>query len=338
MKSCISNGLFFHNNTINYRKDKTPYYVEWNISPIKNEIGEITHFVSVQRDISEKYESLKFQAMLIAAINATPDTIVITDDQSRIKFINSAVEKLTGYTFEELTDKPIHKLYQHNEQLVELSNKKKGLSNFEHMKDLDQNLFLDLIFTPLKDHKGVITHHLSVGRNINHHIKVKSQLEEWANYDSLTSVFNRRYGDHLLATIQNDMLKHNNCCCILLSDIDNFKTINDTYGHSLGDKVLQKVMSEIAKNIRSQDSLIRWGGDEILVVLPGIKLSSAVKIAERLRTAIESYNIPTAEKVTMSSGVVAWKRGETKESVLKRVDEQLYISKNNGRNCVFSQP
>lgn len=98
LKDCISNGLFFHNNTINYRKDKTPYAVEWNISPIKTETGEITHFVSVQRDITEKNESLKYQAMLVAAINTTPDTIVITDDQARIKFMNHAAEEISGYT------------------------------------------------------------------------------------------------------------------------------------------------------------------------------------------------------------------------------------------------
>lgn len=178
-------------------------------------------------------------------------------------------------------------------------------------------------------------HNVSIGRNINHHIEIKSQLEEWANYDSLTSIFNRRYGEHLLDTIQKDMCNEDNSCCVLLADIDCFKTINDTHGHALGDKVLQQVMHELSKNLRSKDTLIRWGGDEILIVLPSIKLDSALKMADRLRTVIESCKFPMIEEVTMSFGVVTWKRKELKTSVLRRADEQLYLAKANGRNCIF---
>lgn len=132
---------------------------------------------------------------------------------------------------------------------------------------------------------------------------------------------------------------------MLLADIDYFKIINDTHGHALGDKVLQQVMHELSKNLRSKDTLIRWGGDEILIVLPSIKLDSALKMADRLRTVIESCKFPRIEEVTMSFGVVTWKRKELKNrwsqftlslsSVLRRADEQLYLAKANGRNCIF---
>lgn len=333
LKDCISQGLFFHNHTINYRKDKTPYEVEWNISPIKTETGEITHFVSVQRDITEKNESLKYQAMLVAAINTTPDTIVITDDQAKIKFMNHAAEEVLGYTLADLKDEPITKLYPHDQKLIELQRiKNQDIENKDHVYEKH---FLELVSSPLKDHNGTITHNVSIGRNINHHIEIKSQLEEWANYDSLTSIFNRRYGEHLLDTIQKDMCNEDNSCCVLLANIDYFKTINDTHGHALGDKVLQQVMHELSKNLRSKDTLIRWGGDEILIVLPSIKLDSALKMADRLRTVIESCKFPRIEEVTMSFGVVTWKRKELKTTVLRRADEQLYLAKANGRNCIF---
>lgn len=94
-------------------------------------------------------------------------------------------------------------------------------------------------------------------------------------------------------------------------------------------------MHELSKNLRSKDTLIRWGGDEILIVLPSIKLDSALKMADRLRTVIESCKFPMIEDVTMSFGVVTWKRKEPKTSVLRRADEQLYLAKANGRNCIF---
>ncbi|WP_291373877.1 sensor domain-containing diguanylate cyclase [Acinetobacter sp. UBA6720] len=338
LKRCLIEGKFFHNNTINYRKDKTAYHVEWNISPIKNEFGKITHFVSVQRDISEKNENLKYQTMLIATINTTPDTIVITDDQAKIQFINHATETLSGYTFADLKDEPITKLYPSNQQLIEIRKIKKqkveNTCDAEDKNDHSEKHFLDLISSPLKDHNGKITHYVSIGRNINHHIQLKSQLEEWANYDSLTNIFNRRYGERLLDTLQKDMCAEDNSCCVLLADIDYFKTINDSYGHALGDAVLQQVINELSKNLRSRDTLIRWGGDEILIVLSDIKLVLALKMAERLRTVIASCAFPVVQKVTMSFGVVAWKRKELKKSVLHRADEQLYISKRNGRNCI----
>ena len=271
--------------------------------------------------------------MLVAAINTTPDTIVITDDQAKIKFMNHAAEELSGYTLADLKDEPLTKLYPHDQKLIELQRiKNQDIENKDHVYEKH---FLELVSSPLKDRNGTITHNVSIGRNINHHIEIKSQLEEWANYDSLTSIFNRRYGEHLLDTIQKDMCNEDNSCCVLLADIDYFKTINDTHGHALGDKVLQQVMHELSKNLRSKDTLIRWGGDEILIVLPSIKLDSALKMADRLRTVIESCKFPMIEEVTMSFGVVTWKRKELKTSVLRRADEQLYLAKANGRNCIF---
>ena len=125
------------------------------MSPIKTETGEITHFVSVQRDITEKNESLKYQAMLVAAINTTPDTIVITDDQAKIKFMNHAAEELSGYTLADLKDEPITKLYPHDQKLIELQRIKN--QDIENKGRVYEKHFLELVSSPLKDRNGTIT-------------------------------------------------------------------------------------------------------------------------------------------------------------------------------------
>ncbi|QAV33911.1 diguanylate cyclase (GGDEF) domain-containing protein [Fervidobacterium changbaicum] len=115
-------------------------------------------------------------------------------------------------------------------------------------------------------------------------------------------------------------------------DADDFKRINDTFGHNVGDEVLKGIAEVILKNVRASDFPIRMGGEEILILLPEADIDAAHLIAERIRTKVEEKFKDTPYKVTISLGVTQLKGSDTIESFLKRADEALYISKSNGKN------
>ena len=163
-----------------------------------------------------------------------------------------------------------------------------------------------------------------------------------ANIDPLTGVFNRRGG--LKATkelLQEASTKGGNVCFLVL-DIDHFKNINDTYGHDVGDKVLKKVIEVIKNLVRKEDIIIRWGGEEFIIVLSNISTKKAVEIAERIRKRVEQTPIKVDKnktlRITVSVGVACSEKEKTFrfEKLFEIADRRLYEAKNRGRNKVVS--
>jgi diguanylate cyclase (GGDEF)-like protein len=120
-------------------------------------------------------------------------------------------------------------------------------------------------------------------------------------------------------------------------DIDFFKTINDNYGHDMGDHVLINFADLIRQQLSPQETLFRWGGEEFAVLCRTYDLSQACVLGERLRKAVEASSICPLQRVTCSVGVAAWHGTDTNEAVFKRMDEALYAAKQNGRNRVVTE-
>ncbi len=117
--------------------------------------------------------------------------------------------------------------------------------------------------------------------------------------------------------------------------ITRIKRINDTYGHHIGDSVLVEIAAILKNNIRKTDLLGRWGGEEFIIVCPETKLAEAANLAEKLRSKISEHHFLEVEKtITASFGVSTCKVDDTVQSPSKRVDNALYFSKRNNRNCV----
>jgi diguanylate cyclase (GGDEF)-like protein len=121
---------------------------------------------------------------------------------------------------------------------------------------------------------------------------------------------------------------------MLMFDLDNFKDVNDTYGHGVGDLVLKQVADVIRAHTRKINLLIRWGGDEFIVIPVETSLDGAAVLSERLRQAIEFFAFERAGKLTASFGVVQFKDEDTETTILKRLDDALYRAKNSGGNRV----
>ncbi len=160
------------------------------------------------------------------------------------------------------------------------------------------------------------------------------KMKEEATIDDLTKVYNRK---SILAIGENSFTEYERTFSVILLDIDYFKKINDTYGHEIGDKVLFEFSQLIKQNLRKDDFLGRYGGEEFLIVTPS-NINAAYEMAERLRKNVMEYQFDCADlKITSSFGVVCYHNHSTFEQMLKDVDEMLYVAKNNGRNKVVKK-
>ncbi|MDP4152312.1 MAG: GGDEF domain-containing protein [Bacillota bacterium] len=166
-----------------------------------------------------------------------------------------------------------------------------------------------------------------------HYLDIK-KLEKLAATDSLTCIFNRAlFNDKLSDSI--DLWKKNGMdFSVIFCDIDNMKTINDTLGHIIGDKVIVGIVDLIKNNLRPGDIFARWGGDEFVILLSETNKNTAVKIAENLRSAIGYKVIEGIQAITCSFGVVSSEDGDSIEELLINADTLLYEAKN-GKNMVM---
>lgn len=172
--------------------------------------------------------------------------------------------------------------------------------------------------------------------------KLNSLKEREAHTDFLTGLYNRRFIDSRLNSLLGEIKAKHQILSVLLIDIDNFKQINDQYGHVVGDRVLQQVTSCIIDNLRSLDIAGRFGGDEFIVILPDAGVDMAKAVGERLCAQILEQRFSLESDflaITLSVGCVQWQVGDAMEdiwSVIARADKALYKAKGKGRNQVVT--
>ncbi len=160
-------------------------------------------------------------------------------------------------------------------------------------------------------------------------------LAQRAMIDGLTGLWNRRYFDQRLEAELSAALRQDSRVACIMADVDRFKSINDTYGHAMGDEVLKGVSSTITAAVRSEDVVARFGGEEFAILTKSTPDQSPIALAERLRLEIERYPFEVRGKrihVTSSFGVA--ESGPVGESIVERADAALYRAKHNGRNRV----
>ena len=162
------------------------------------------------------------------------------------------------------------------------------------------------------------------------------ELQVLSCTDQLTRIFNRRHIEESLSKEIQKSNRYNNPLSVILLDIDHFKSINDTYGHDIGDLVLIGIAETLTENIRITDMVGRWGGEEFIVVCPQTDGEFCRVLAERIRSKVENRNFHCIGCVTASFGITQLKQGDTVNTLIKRSDTCLYEAKNSGRNMVVA--
>jgi len=196
-------------------------------------------------------------------------------------------------------------------------------------------LFLLLTLIIIKKHFTLRNMAKKLMINRDELIKNNEKLKELSITDSLTKIYNRGYFESVTEEHLSLSRRQKNDISILILDIDKFKTINDTYGHQVGDEVLITLASLMKKYKRTSDIVARYGGEEFIVLLPDTSLEGAKIYSEKLRKEIENYVIKLNDislSITVSMGLTVFHNEDNFDSALKRADDGLYNSKQNGRN------
>lgn len=336
------------------------------LSPVWDNAGKLIGRLIVARDITERKQNELRLLQLTQAVEQSPVSVVITDPDGHITYVNPKFLSLTGFTFEEVrgkTPRVIKSDRMAPEIYVELwKTIKSGRAWRGELLNRKKNgeLYWEFeVIAPVLDHDGKIINFIAIKEDVTARkeaeeklLRVKEQLEEklgeiealqstlreQAIRDSLTGLHNRHFLNEALGRELARAKRGGYPICFILMDIDLFKQINDTYGHAAGDLAIRYFAGILQEFTRAGDISCRYGGEEFLIVLPNTDIESAAQIAERLRSSVEGAKIPVEGfelQITISCGVSEYPaHGETQAAFLAAADKALYAAKNGGRNKV----
>lgn len=189
---------------------------------------------------------------------------------------------------------------------------------------------------PIRDEDNAIVGAVIVHHDITERKRFEERLREMSERDPLTNTYNRRHLYTILETETERARRYGTALSIVMFDIDRFKAVNDSYGHTAGDRVLTRIAEIVQQELRSVDLLARYGGEEFLIVAPGIGRQRAVVLAERLRLLIAAEKFDNLPQITCSFGVYQFV-DENTDALFRRVDDLMYKAKQQGRNRVVTQ-
>lgn len=265
------------------------------------------------------------------------DGIVLLDQTGKVFEVNKRYALMLGYTHEEMYN--LH-IWDWDTQFTkeELEEKIKMIDydghHFETTQKRKDGSIIDIecsnSATIFKGQKLIFC----ICRDITQRKHLENEIKYLASTDILTELPNRNEFQKKIKLEIYNTNRYNNSFSVIMYDIDYFKHINDSFGHPEGDIVL-KSMSKLVKSfLRQTDLVARWGGEEFMIIMPQTNATSAKLAAEKLRFAIEEHNFNDNYKITASFGVTEYKIDDTLSTLLKRVDDALYVSKSEGRNRV----
>lgn len=182
------------------------------------------------------------------------------------------------------------------------------------------------------DEQGRVTHYVSVSKDITERVRREELLQDAASHDKLTRLYNRHHGEKALEDAMARSSAEGKPLSLIICDIDHFKKINDSFGHPGGDRVLKETAAIVAHTVRASDVVVRWGGEEFLIVLEDCAEGPAVELAERVRQRVETFLHADIGAVTLSLGLATRLPEESSDQLIARADSALYQAKASGRN------
>ncbi len=312
--------------------------------------GQVIHQASLQEILHLKD----------VAFNTSSNAMAITDKDARIQWVNLAFGEMTGYPPSEVIGLTLRDLGKSEKQdpayeqtiwkTILAGNGWHGELVHRHKNGADYDE--EMTITPMKDAAGNPIHFIAVMRDITERKKSEEQIRTLAFYDTLTQLPNRRLLDDRLSRAMIASKRSNRYGALMFLDLDNFKPLNDKYGHGTGDLLLIEVAQRITQCVRGTDTVARFGGDEFVVMLDGLStdrngsISEAEIVAEKIRRSIaEPFKLSVHKegrgevsiehRCSTSIGVALFiGDGVSSDDLLKRADMAMYRAKDKGRNRV----
>jgi diguanylate cyclase (GGDEF)-like protein/PAS domain S-box-containing protein len=262
---------------------------------------------------------------------------IIIDTTGTIKYVSTAFLRLTGYEVEELIDRSFDFLKHPDSFRSMLPDILDSVMNkFTYYKEIDlrtksgDKFIVNTFAEPLKTQSGEV----KGAQCFMSDVTSKKELERLSITDKLTGLNNRLKLDQVLRYELSQFQRYGTSFSVILMDLDDFKKVNDTYGHITGDKVLIKLADILRENVRDSDTCGRWGGEEFLIIVPKANEEEAAHVAEKLRRNIEEEKFSIEKPVTASVGVACIEADSSITKLLSNADKALYKAKKSGKNIV----
>jgi len=323
-------------------------WLETHATPMRNAKGEVTSLLGATRDITQRKADENTRILQTQAMEQSPNAVIITDFKANIEYVNTAFIQNTGYTLEEVIGQNPRLLksgntpaHAYDEMWTALVKQEKWQGEFINKRKDGTNYIYSINVAPVIDHTGKTTHYIAIEEDISEQKKTQEKIHYLANYDVLTGLPNRiQMDDHLQYTL-NLAKRNEGYFAIIFLDLDHFKAINDTLGHSVGDLLLMELSQRLNFAIREEDTASRMGGDEFVLLLPQTDANGAAQVAQKLLSSIsKTFLIEDHElSVTASLGIALYPSdGSDIETLSKNADVAMYRAKQEGRNayCFFT--
>lgn len=294
--------------------------------------------------------------------NTIDNGIMILDENLNIKAWNKWLEVKTGIKSAEVVNHSICEKFSYIEQKKLVRKIKsvlitKNASFFsvephEYLIKIKSNIIMGKVFKYMRQDITLVPYdlerrlvclyiydHTKLHESSEKLKKLNEELKELSSKDHLTQLYNRRYFAEAAATMQSLSVRNNHHISIIILDVDNFKRINDKYGHSIGDKVIVSLSRILENNCRKSDIVARWGGEEFVILLYNTTITYAQNVAENIRKNVEDFYVETKSdklRFTLSLGVSEFEPQTDKdiECTISRADKALYTAKESGKNMV----
>ncbi len=260
-----------------------------------------------------------------------------TDISGNITHINQAMCNLTGYTKEELLGKnhrilrfPTEKVEKYKAMWESITSGRVWEGEVKNLAKCGEEYWVNAHIHPIYDDHNNIVAYQALREDITH----KKELEYLSSHDKLTNIYNRSKFDELLEYEIGQFSRYKKVFSLAIFDLDYFKNINDTYGHQIGDEVLQESVLLIKSMIRDSDVLARWGGEEFTLLLSNTNKDEALIVVNKIVHSIQEHPFKSIDGLTISCGLSEITKEDSIISLIKRIDDALYTAKKNGRNQV----
>lgn len=332
-RHCLDKG---YREVEGLRKDKTTFSIDLSISELM--LPDKKMYIGMIRDISQRKRSEAEMAKLSLAIEQTADMVVITDADGVIEYVNCGFENTTGYQRDQaIGNRPsilksgLQKPSFYKTLWQQLKNGMVYQDIFINRKKNGDLYYEEKTITPLRNTRGDITHYISTGKDITERMHTQKRLQFLAHHDILTSLPNRLLFKDRISHAISQANRHKNKFALLFLDLDRFKKINDSLGHNIGDKLLQKVSVRLQQILRKDDTVSRLSGDEFAILLSDI--AHADNILPIIKKIIQQFNNPfTIDErelfVSTSIGISIYPDdGDNPDALLKNADTAMYAAK-----------
>jgi len=317
-------------------------WFELSVSRKQTARGQAPRFILLARDITQRRFAEDSLLKLSQAVEQSPNVIVISDLHANIEYANPSFTRVTGYSLEEVRGQNQRMLQSgktpratYDDMWAHLKRGDNWKGEFINRRK-DGSEYTEMVWiSPVRQPDGRVTNYLAIKEDVTEKKKAEEWITKLAHFDLLTELPNRsllnEHVRHDISVVQRSNLQ----LTVMFLDLDNFKNINDTLGHSIGDEMLIQLAKRLKSAIREEDTVSRLGGDEFVLIFPGSTANNAAYLAGKILAIVATpFQIAQRElTVTSSIGIAMYPDdGEDFEALSKNADTAMYRAKHDGRN------